>query len=414
MNLLLTCSTTPEFSREAFALWNNFSIAEWMQGSELVPYLLFSPASEHASIDAIVFVEPNSSVGFAEGPDGRPAPFPFVLPDVAHYKNAMIADKIRNLPETCAMRDGRKWKRIPQIVLTKHGRRFEAYDGLDVGFVIDVTEMMLFSGYASPITWQKIEKIVNQYHQESAAEYERVGFLVTIDHGLYRVKRAYRKKNQHESEFYYGGKDKRRFHHFVTIGRDQEGVDYEGLLFEQLLNDPKTGERELHHFFEEHPDLLAEAMMGTPISHRPHFTTNSQTPDFVIAPILPRDFGQWVKLLELKGPDARVLDGRQRLHRALAPAVHHAIAQVRDYDESVRDPLNLSAVEKALGFIPEFSERAVLIGRTPAADDSELWDKRKAEQPAVRIITYDEVLQTQRERRAKRRPWPKLNTELLF
>lgn len=267
--------------------------------------------------------------------------------------------------------------------------------------------MMLLRGYASPVTWDRIEKIVNQYHREASADYERVGFLVIADHGLYRVKRAYRKKDEKESEFYYGGKDKRRFHGFVTIGRDQEGVDYEALLFEHLLNDPKTGEREVHNFLEEHPDLLGEAMMGTPISHRPHFTTNRQILDFAIAPILPRDSGEWVKLLELKGPEASVLGNRRRLHRALAPAVIQALAQVNDYNESIHDPLNRRAVEKALGYIPEFSERAVLIGRTPPAGDAELWDKRRAEQPSVRIITYDEVLQEQRDRRAKRRRhWP--------
>jgi hypothetical protein len=99
----------------------------------------------------------------------------------AHYGNAIISDQIRHLPETCAMRDGRKWKRIPQIVLTQHGNRQEAYDGLDVEFVIDVTEPMLFAGYSSAYTWNKIEEIISQYHLRAMAEYERVGFLVTVE-----------------------------------------------------------------------------------------------------------------------------------------------------------------------------------------------------------------------------------------
>jgi hypothetical protein len=218
------------------------------------------------------------------------------------------------------MRDGRKWKKIPQVVLTKSGHRHQAYDGLDVEFVIDVTEQMLFSGYSSPVTWNKIEKIVNRYHERAAAEYERVGFLVDFDHGLYRVRRAYRKKNSTESDFYYGAADKRRFRGFVTIGREQDGVDYQALLFEQLLNDPRAGEREVHRFFEEHPDFLAEAMMGVPISHQPQFPTNNQIPDYSIVPILPRGSGEWVKLLELKGPEAQVLASDRRLHRAITPA----------------------------------------------------------------------------------------------
>jgi hypothetical protein len=405
VNLLLTGSTTPDFSTEALELWNKFCIAEWMQGREIVPYLKFAPSSALASIDAIVFLEPNSEIGFIRTPEGRLIVSPEMLPGQAHYRNAVISETIRNLPESCAVRDGRKWKRIPQIVLTgpASAYRNQAYDGLEVEFVRDVTEEMLFSNYGSPVTWNKIEKIINKYHQQATEDYERVGFLVTIDHGLYRVKRAFHKKNSKESEFYYGAKDRRKFHGFVTIGREQDGVDYEAKLFEQLLNDPKVGERQLHHFFEEHPDLLAEAMMGVPISHQPYFTTNKQTPDFSLSPILPRDSGQWVKLLELKGPDERVLGNKRKLHRALAPAVTQALAQIRDYDESIRDPMNLTAVERALGYVPEFSQRAVLIGRTPPPEDMVLWDKRKAEQLSVRIITYDEVLQEQRTRYSRRK-----------
>jgi hypothetical protein len=175
------------------------------------------------------------------------------------------------------------------------------------------------------------------------------------------------------------------------------------IIVEQLLNDPKAGERELHRFFEEHPDFLAEAMMGVPISHQPYFTNNNQTPDFAVSPILPRDSGDWVKLLELKGPEASVLASKRYLHRGLAPAVTQALAQVSDYEESLRDPLNLKAIEKALGYVPRYSQRAVLIGRTPPLEDAKLWQKRKAEQPSVRIITYDEVLQEHRDRLALRR-----------
>jgi hypothetical protein len=206
----------------------------------------------------------------------------------------------------------------PPDCLDQHGRRHEAYDGLDVEFVVDVTESMLFQGYASPITWNKIEQIVNRYHRRALREYERVGFLVSVDRRLYRVKRSFRKKDSNESEFYFGGKDRRRFHGFVAIGREHDGADYQALLFEQLLNNSKAGEREFHRFFEEHSDFLAEAVMGVPISHRPYFTSNKQAPDFAVSPALPQDSGEWVKLLELKRPEASLLASKRHLHRGLA------------------------------------------------------------------------------------------------
>src|SRR5438128_7785165 len=143
-------------------------------------------------------------------------------------------------------------------------------------------------------------------------------------------------------------------------------------------------------------------MVGVPISHQPYFTGNRQAPDFSISPVLPRGSDDSVKLLELKGPEASVLASKRYLDRGLAPAVTQALAQVSDYAENLRDPLNLKAIEKALGYVPKCSLRAVLIGRTPPLEDANLWEKRKAEQPSIRIITYDEVLQEHRERLARR------------
>ena len=107
-------------------------------------------------------------------------------------------------------------------------------------------------------------------------------------------------------------------------------------------------------------------MTGVPISHQPHFPSNKQKPDYVISRILPRDSGETIKLLELKGPEARILDSSRYLHRALSHDVIRALAQVNDYNEAIRNPLNLISVEKALGYVPAHSERAVLIGRNPS------------------------------------------------
>lgn len=388
----------PEFSSEVLELWNKVFIAEFMPGPELVPYVQFAPASSSASIDAIVFLRPEPAMGFSFLRHARE-----IAPWQAAWVNADIAQSVRNLPESCAMRDGRKWKRIPIIVLTDRGYRGPAYAGVDVDFVVDDTELILHHGLASTLTWRQLEKAINRYQRTILREYERVGFMVTDDHGLYRIKKAYRKKSPRESEFYFGGKDKRRFRGYVTVGRDSEGIGYEALLFEELLNDPKTGEREVHNFLERHPDLLAEAMMGVPISHQPYFPSNKQNPDFVISRILPRDSGEKIKLLELKGPEARILDSSRHLHRALSHDVIRALAQVNDYNEAIRDPLNLTSIEKALGFVPERSERAVLIGRNPSPQDVELWEKRKAEQPLVTIVTYDELLEEHHVRHEWRR-----------
>jgi len=43
--------------------------------------------------------------------------------------------------------------------------------------------------------------------------------------------------------------------------------------------------------------------------------------------------------------------------------------QVRDYDRYLRDPVNITAVLQGLGYLPDDSKLAVLIGRAPKSEE---------------------------------------------
>ena len=97
--------------------------------------------------------------------------------------------------------------------------------------------------------------------------------------------------------------------------------------------------------------------------------------------------------MELKGPAEQILT--QRFHPGFTAKVHHAIDQVRDYDNQLRDPRNREAILRALGYLPERSNLAVLIGRDPKSSEQMEILQRRREQVDVKVITYDEILQTQ-------------------
>jgi hypothetical protein len=161
-----------------------------------------------------------------------------------------------------------------------------------------------------------------------------------------------------------------------------------------MLLDRNATETEMHRFFEQHPAILMEARMGIPISHRPNFANPKDCkPDFVLSPILgPLDDGI-TELLELKGPAEKTLT--QGLHRGFTAKVHRAVDQVRDYGRYLRDPANLQAILRALGYVPDNSRLAVLIGRAPKSPgEIEALMQRRGELD-VRVVTYDEILETQ-------------------
>jgi hypothetical protein len=50
---------------------------------------------------------------------------------------------------------------------------------------------------------------------------------------------------------------------------------------------------------------------------------------------------------------------------------------------------------QAFGYLPDETNRAVLIGRAPTRnEDIEMWEQRKQEVD-VAVVTYDEILQVQ-------------------
>ena len=139
--------------------------------------------------------------------------------------------------------------------------------------------------------------------------------------------------------------------------------------------------------------MLMEARGGVPHSHGITFTKpKNWTPDYGFSSILGPLDGQ-LDLLELKGPDERVVT--KGFHPGFTRKVHAAIDQIRDYERALRDPINFAAIRRKLGFLPDSSRLAVLIGRKP---DDELGRKafeRRKDEVNVEIVTYDDIFATQ-------------------
>lgn len=79
-------------------------IVEALPFERLLAYPRFDPGSKWAAVDAIVCKADTDPEGGAT----------YTLPHAL-----MLATDFRNLPESCAMRDGRNWKSIPFIVISE-------------------------------------------------------------------------------------------------------------------------------------------------------------------------------------------------------------------------------------------------------------------------------------------------------
>lgn len=301
-----------------------------------------------------------------------------------------LADAVRNLPEECAMRDGRKWKSIPFIIFVNP---MESDSARGYGQNLATILAAVCNRYPS-LALDRIRQCVDTYYDRLLRDYQNAGLLIRFERGHAQIGPALKKHDTiQESAYYYAPKDCRNNKRWLTVRRDNEGISYDIEMLQQLL-DRNANETEMQAFFEEHPALLMDLMLGIPVSHKPNFARpRNYKPDFALLPVLgPLEHGN-VGLLELKGP-AEVLLNRRRLHRGLAAKVHQAIDQVRDYDRYLRDPVNVDCVLKAFGYVPVNSKLAVLIGRDPDRMEYETLMQRLGEVD-VQVVTYDMILQTQ-------------------
>ena len=377
MNLLYTCVGNFETfeTQECVSEWRaRYHLVENMPFDRVTAYLRLDQSSRLALVDAIVCMADANTDSFYGGN--------------LLEKALALASDVRSLPESCAMRDGRKWKSIPFVIFSN-------------SFGSRIVEFMRYQKNADvyPTTTPSaaiaaIQAIVDKYHDQVLADYRSLGILIRLQRGRVQIGPAMQRRDNHvESEFYYSRGDRRKNSGWVTIRRDNDGLRQDVELFRLLLEKGAT-ETEMQTFFEEHPAILMEARGGIPISHSPNFARpKNNRPDFAFSPILGPEIHSSLELLELKGPTEKILNRGD--HRGFTSKITRAINQVRDYERYLRDSSNFEATMRAFGYLPEKTNRAVLIGRAPArGEDIEMWEQRKQEVD-VAVVTYDEILQTQ-------------------
>jgi hypothetical protein len=384
MNLLFT--SVANFltfeAEECLRDWRaRYHVVEQMPFERVANYLRFDYARGLALVDAIVCMADTDRIVYDGARHLPTLDFPL-------EKALALAEDVRNLPETCTMRDGRKWRSIPFAIFSG------LWDSSTWLLKRNQTHARIFTSSHSVIALNQIQDLVDQYQDRVLDDYRNLGILVRFVKGRAQIGPALRRKDRSvESEYYYAPGDRRSNKGWVTVKRDSQGLRQDVELFHMLL-DKGASETEMHRFFEEHPAILMEARMGIPISHRPRFDSpENQTPDFSISPILGPLDEKLIELLELKGPRENTLT--KGLHRGFTAKVKSAVDQVRDYGRYLHEPANIEAILRALGYIPDDSKKAVLIGRAPRNEtDRETWAQRQSELD-VQIVTYDEILETQ-------------------
>lgn len=308
----------------------------------------------------------------------------------------LLVDAVRNLPEQCAMFDGKKWCAIPIIAITSSGTWTR---------LMEMAEMRRIAGFRNSLDGvhfvvednaigaaEDIKQAVEDYRFQVLSELDNRGFMVQYEHGRYVVGYALERRKGLDSKYYFGPGDYRPGE-FFTVHKDNLGVALEVEQFESLINRSDVSELELQRFLEEHPHFLSN--MHTPLPHVRLTKAGGGVliPDFILRPIVAQKRDSTWEILDLKRPQERILSGRGQRAR-LSSKVIAAIRQLRDYKEHFNDPANAGAIATRLGHRLRHPRLGVLIGRS-ANLDLEALEREQEHQIGIRIVTYDQILERQ-------------------
>jgi hypothetical protein len=300
--------------------------------------------------------------------------------------------RIRKLGEAIAMPDGKKWNRIPLISVELNGPDFLAGPG-EILFVeeLDPPFVINFTNAAESLKF--VKEVIREYVKNLLSQLDNLGLIVTYDKGRFRVGPALKPKEAAEDFLYLGTSDKRT--DFVTVDRDNYGINLEIELFEELINKDDVDEDDFQEFFEKHPYFLPMQGQQKP---RPHVRLKEGhlIPDFILEPVynFSRD-SNW-EIFDIKLPDVKLLT-KHKQHPRLSADVHQAITQLRDYGKFFRDPSYEDEIVAKVGRHLRFPRLGVLIGRMPKEDaDKQLLNDLQNDENDVRLVTYDEILDAQK------------------
>jgi hypothetical protein len=304
---------------------------------------------------------------------------------------------VRQLDSCVAMDDGRKWNSVPIVLIFM--------ESLSTNFWLNesLETTIIFSRGDVFADLEKVRQEIVTYRRQILDELDNLGFLVSFENGRYRVGPALTpRKRQVEGRFYFGPADTRPGvpGKYYTVDRENIGIQYEVEMFEALINRPDVSEADIQIFLEENPHflLMARIMQALPHVQLPDDRGNVLIPDFILKPIVAlqelRD-SNW-EVLDLKRPQAKLLAGPSN-HRRFSAEVYQAITQVKNYRQHFENPQNTAAVTKLLGHALKHPRLAVLIGRMPPSSEIELLEQEQAREPQVRIVTYDEILESQKK-----------------
>jgi CheY-like chemotaxis protein len=323
------------------------------------------------------------------------APLDFITTDINHPGGSGIdlIRAVRSLPDSAVVSRCLRARHIPIVVVSA----VVDHPSLQAELrKIDSSIRFISKPFSYDELARQIVESVGEYRHRVLADFHALGLAIFWDGDRYRLGGAYELPPYLESEFVVGSPDHagRGYTRLVMLDSHLDRARMSVTIFEGLINDRRTLERDFQAFFERHPEFLLEDQFDSYWAE-PRLqslgTGKVIRPDFVLQPIGARTNPWSWRIIDLKGHDVEMIANR-KFHADLSRRVHRVIAQLRDYGEFFEDPRNQHVLFEKFGGVKPTPNLMAIIGRLPKSE-LDLYSRLRGRLTDVVIKTYDEVLE---------------------
>jgi CheY-like chemotaxis protein len=315
----------------------------------------------------------------------------FITTDINHpnIDGLELIKKIRNIPDNVLYHNGLRLKYVPIVVIT-------TMDGDSIrNAITEISTDIIHHLKNTDIEnlTKNIIKSVAQYRNKITEEFSNGGFSIQFEDGKYNICKTYDLAPFLETKYFEGMSNSasKALTRKILIQNTSSVAKISISIFEDLINQPKTKEKDFQEFFRLFPEFLLENNYDVLYSEKSIGNSfKKYRTDIVAQPRgLHLESDKWA-LIELKKHTEQILTNT-KYHANFSKVVYNAIRQLKNYQEYYSDPRNTEEIKKNFNGILPNPKMCLLIGRTPKGKEN-LFRKMRSQFPEICITTYDEVL----------------------
>jgi CheY-like chemotaxis protein len=302
-----------------------------------------------------------------------------------------LINTIRNLDDAITTQEGFKVKQIPIIM----NSAYFSDTGSSVYKEIlnkKATVIMQKPIHPNELIKNTIESVV-KFRRSIFKDLNKCGLGLILEKGKIKICDSYRIPKNLNSQYLFLNNQPLQdvYEKLYLVNNSEIFENYSIQLFEELLNDPKTKEKDFNQFFIDFPNFLVNEFFSYMWSEVNFDIADSKKVRLDLLKVSDNGLSEDITIIELKRHLISILDNK-KYHIDFAKKVYASITQLRNYKDALIKTINNKKQNNGNFYNQGNIKLVLLIGRFPFKN-RDIYFKLKDRISDIVITTYDELLE---------------------